>query len=292
MSIESYTHYANIWTSTKPIRGRAGDIRPIGNRRRDWETIVRKQLLSGEYSYAAKLHNTECVEYFPNGDVTLRTGGWDTPSTADFIHEHSPFMCAKRNGKLWVKKPNVDTMLPIIGELQMRWTTTGHEPIGEVVIKKRVVNRVQAKAAREPIVPFLNWLRAFLTMSEGWVMHETMKQVLGWVADAERPSYGERLTYSEKDLYFMIKEAHEMPHREDMHLKVLCYMVGSRFVYAIDTRRAETVTWNSKWPIPFEDKQYSYDAIKDKLYAMVVKHEQVTEIKEVKPGARAMSNVV
>ena len=36
----SYTHYKNLWESVKPIRGRSVEVRPIGERRRDWEQIV------------------------------------------------------------------------------------------------------------------------------------------------------------------------------------------------------------------------------------------------------------
>lgn len=296
MSIETYNHYANLWAITKPIRGRSVDVRPIGQRRRDWEQIVRKPLLSGEYSYAAKLYQTDCVEYFPNGDIVLRTGGWATPSTGEFIYEHSPFMCFKRNRKLWVKQTNIDTVYPLNGEMRFKWTDAGYVIEGDVMVRKRVVNRVKAKAAREPLLPFLDWVRAFLTLSDGWVMHETMKQVLGWSGNETNCSYAVKQS-PDTVLFEMLNEPQISIDidPEGRYLEVLCRMAHSRFVHPYEVRAAEVVMWEGstrKFPIEFCDLRIAHESIKDKLYRMVASSPDVIDIKEVKPTKRTMSNVV
>lgn len=294
MSIETYNHYANLWASTKPIRGRSVDVRPIGQRRRDWEQIVRKPLPSGEYSYAAKLYQTDCVEYFPNGDIVLRTGGWSTPSTGEFIYEHSPFMCFKRNKKLWVKQTNIDTVYPLGKEMLFKWTGDGYAPDGEVLVRKRVVNRAKAKAAREPLLPFLDWVRAFLTLSDGWVMHETMKQVLGWGGNEFNCSYAVTQN-GDKTIFAMLTAPVYGADVDSRYLEVLCRMAYSRFVFPYDSRRAQVVMWDGgsrEFPVEFSDYRLSYETIKNKLYRMVAADADVTDIKEVKPTKRTMSNVV
>ena len=39
-----YQDFKNLHDGIKPIRGRAEDVRPIGQRRRTWETIEMEQL--------------------------------------------------------------------------------------------------------------------------------------------------------------------------------------------------------------------------------------------------------
>lgn len=41
----SYKFYEEKYNKTKPIRGRSTDVRPIGERRRDWETIISLSLI-------------------------------------------------------------------------------------------------------------------------------------------------------------------------------------------------------------------------------------------------------
>ena len=190
-----YEFYKNKWVSTKPIRGRTEEVRPIGKRRRDWEKITRKDIGNGEYSYCAKLWGTECVEYLPDGSIKLRIEGWVTPSTAEFIHEHSPFVCFKRNNKLWVQvredAGEVKNYPLGEGDLHLLPVDNGarYRPAEPVKIKKQVVNRAKAKEARADVMPFLNWAKTMLKISDGWVMHETMKQAFGWKQGEQHPEY-------------------------------------------------------------------------------------------------------
>jgi hypothetical protein len=74
-----------------PIRGREQRIKPLGrNRRYTWylitESIIANQAENSEYkTYACELYGTRCVEYYPNGDIVLRNGGWQTPTSFAFI---------------------------------------------------------------------------------------------------------------------------------------------------------------------------------------------------------------
>jgi hypothetical protein len=92
-----YNHYKSLYESVKPIRGRAVNVRPIGKRRRDWETVR----MDGDVVECV-LYQTPVVRYYPDGKIGVDTGGWVTPSTAEFMYTHSPFMCRKRNNKIQV----------------------------------------------------------------------------------------------------------------------------------------------------------------------------------------------
>jgi hypothetical protein len=292
--INSYLHYKNLYNNVKPIRGRSPEVRPIGNRRRDWEQVVRNDLGNGEYSYAAKFHNTQVVEYMPNHDVILRTQGWHTPSTAEFIHEHSPFTCWKQDKKLWVRVDNGHgvSAYPIGDELHLRLDENHkYQPTKEIVIKKKVTDRVKAKEARKKVQPFLDWARVFLGMSDGWVMHETMKQTLGWSVDE-----GQWARYvSKNNIVASMYNKMSSPESDgETYLYVMC-MLPLCHATVFEKRVAETLAVSiSGYPRSrmFYDLRVDYEQIKAVVYRWVRQHEDVDKIVEVQPGAKAIYGTV
>lgn len=90
-AINSYQEAKAHFEKVNPIRGREQRIKPLGrNRRYTWyliiESIIANQSENSEYkTYACELYGTRCVEYYPNGDIVLRNGGWQTPTSFAFI---------------------------------------------------------------------------------------------------------------------------------------------------------------------------------------------------------------
>jgi hypothetical protein len=292
----NYTDAERKWTTTKPIRGRSVEVRPIGVRRRDWEQIQREAIDEGIYAYHAVLYGTRVITWYPNGDIVLRTGGWQTPSTAEFIHQWSPFGSAKRNNKVWVSvrvdgdhPSNAYKALPVGDELRLNSRGNGfYTPAMKVVIKKQVVDRNKAKAAREPVQPFLAWAKVFLKLSDGWVMHETRKQVLGWEPYSHNGGMHMPLNDRNEDALYKLLTAEQseiMP--EDTYLRVLCCMAP--FMQE-ESRKAGSHSFDDTFAgkphtfvQTFEDYRVSFDAIKRKVYYWVNKHEDVHNIIEVEP---------
>lgn len=302
MSISKYKEVEVKWANTKPIRGRSVDVRPIGQRRRDWEQITRRQLDEGMWSYAARLYNTDCVEYLPNGDIILRTNGWVTPSTAEFIHQHSPFWCSKKGNKLWVTvntgdgHPSVRATYPIEGELRLNYVGNYHyRPDKPVMIKKKVVNRQLAKEARAPLQPFLKWAKSFLALSDGWVMHETRKQALGWETRENGSMFMPLQERNERALYETLTRQMEI-NPEDTYLRVLCSLAVGGYS---ESRIAESVTFEGRWGSQphtftqrFEDLRTDYPFLKRKVDAWVKKFENVHDIIEVEPDTGPIHGAV
>lgn len=291
----SYEHYKNLWEQTKPIRGRSVDVRPIGERRRDWEQITRKPLVGGEYSYAARLYSTDVVEYLPNGNIILRTGGWETPSTAEFIHEHSPFTALKQNRKVWVRVGGM--MYPVGAELELRYDedTGGYAPVNNVLIQKKVVDRAKAKDARAPVMPFLDWAKTFLAMSDGWVMHETRKAVVSFVGvDTTRGfNYDKELIGPSRFVYERICNA-----TPDEYLKILCTLLREPSG-AINLRIAETIEWGGAvqhqpriFKTHYYDMKFDFTTLKLMVYGIVSAAVNIMTTKEVQPTGKAMTNVL
>lgn len=289
-----YEYFKTKWENTKPIRGRAEDVRPIGKRRRDWEKITRKDLGNGEYSYCAVLYGTECVEYFPNGDVQVQYGGWGTPLTAEFIHVHSPFTCFKQNRKLWLRVKEGTggdvKVYPLGAEgLRFKWVQNyDYEPIEPVVIKKRVVNRTKAKEARVTIMPFINWAKTILTLSDGWVMHETKKQVFGWKDN----NYAMHPITNDERMLEMVESGDD-----EQYLKALCLMTHRLHEEASRTAEQfqEPYEFNGRTyqhTRVFHDYQMKMETIKRHVYKLVENGCDVHDVVEVKPTDKTMTNVI
>lgn len=284
----AYEAYKSKYEKTKPIRGRSPEVRPIGERRRTWEEVVRV----GD-NYAARLYDTDVVEYLPSGDVIVRTNGWHTPSTAEFIHEHSPFSCWKQGNKLWIRARNKDgdgKVYPIGNELHMKHIGGSvYEPATPVVIQKKVVDRVKAKEVRATLQPFLQWSKTFLTLSDGWVMHETCKAALNWKAE---PVPGYDYVRDEQTIYRMLMEPQADIEPEHCHLQVLCMLAHN--VGHVEKRVVESHPsyYHDGKPAPyqrhFHDVRIDYAMMRDMVYRWTRKYGDVDKIVEVEPTNKAI----
>jgi hypothetical protein len=305
----TYETYKAKWHETKPIRGRSPDTRPIGKRRRDWEQVVRMVDANGVESYGAKLHTTVCVEYFKDGSIILRNGGWVTPSTARFIWAYSPFSCFKANNQLWVRvwdnddERNKSMLYPVSEELRLVRSGKTYLPDRPLKINTRRIDREKAKAARAFLNPFLDYARSFLKLSDGWVMHETRKEALGFgevkptgwancTIGYLKPQEFSRyvhLPYAGKDIYEGFKSA---VMNETKFLEVLCMLVEDEYAKK-NTRVAESISYGANGYVKaFCDIQTNFATIKRMLHKFVDNNEDVHKVVEVDPKDKAVSNVV
>jgi len=288
----SYKFYEAKYNNTKPIRGRSTDVRPIGQRRRDWETIISRDVDGGK-SYIANLYNTDCVEYFPNGDIVLRCGDWATPTTAEFIHEHSPFSCFKRYKKLWIQNRN--ELLPINGELHLKYLgeDKGWQPAEEIVIQQRVVDRDLAKAARAPLMPFINFCEAFLKMSDGWIMHETRIQAGVEMSDWGGYNHTKLNNTNEAFRYNYIATCDESEYLYIMsgYLSDTHHVEERRLAYT-KTREVGTPpnTWQRR--SEFYDCKYSQTLLRSRIFELAKRAKEIHKIVEVKPSGKAVTNAL
>lgn len=292
-----YKYYEQVWNATKPIRGRSGDIRPIGKRRRDWETVVRMER-DGVVCYGAKLYDTICVEYFPDDTMIIRSGGWVTPSTAEFINTHG-FRCWRQHNKLWVQLREGEEVVPLAKEGVKFARIDGKWQLAEpIVIQKSVIDRQKAKEAREPLKPFINFAKTFLALSDGWIMHETAKQVLGWKGDKPE-DYGYALRYvSERDLFNKLRDN---PSEEACLFALCCfaYVGGTPAINMRDKRLAVHYEYELelnngrklKTGTHFYDVRLSFDNIKRTIHKWVDTYDDVRKIIEVAPGKCAIRGV-
>lgn len=168
-----FDHVKRNYENTKPIRGRSVDVRPLFDRRRDWEQVC----MLGTDKYSHRLYSTDCVIYEPK-QITLKYGIWPSVTTAEFISRASPFKCQKSNKALWVYLRNKDTLrienegwYPIYKQMFVNVIDGVMIPQIEPV-PVRVVNRVNAKKLRSRLNKLLEYGTAILKLSDGWITRE------------------------------------------------------------------------------------------------------------------------
>lgn len=310
--LSGYEYYKNKYNNTKPIRGRSVECRPLGARHRDWEQVVRYvESVNGEdvEVYGARLYETDCVKYYPNGDIKLLAETWSTPITAAFIGNHSPFRCYKQYKKLWVSIKPDDTEaktypIPEGKEgLTIEWVEGDwYRPVGEVRILKQVVDRQKAKDARKPLEPFLNWARVIHKLSDGWVMDDTRKDYGLLVKDSWRsyykyPAIPENVAQSgyAGTLNFRLPDAFEW----FANLKEEDYMVAymaltSDSWKATDKKIAQTYSDenNPSRQSHTYDLQFKWDYIKRQVWKMAEHSNDIYKTVEVDVGSHAVTGVV
>jgi hypothetical protein len=219
------------------------------------------------------------------------------------MHEQSPFTVWKQDNKLWARVPTPDGVkaYPIGEELTLRMVDDErgdrfYQPINKVLINKRVVDRAKAKAAREPLQPFLAWCKAFLAMSDGWVMHETRKAVLGWEKRPDRDMWIMPLNnIGDEALYRALTEDTVLAP-EDNYLLALCRMSSNVWT---EKRQAVRYEYEHAWMDKthtftqnFDEYRIEFDAIKRKVYSMSEKFGDIYTTVQVEPTHKAMNNTV
>ena len=186
MSIRIYEKFKELYNSVKPIRGRSVEVRPFGDRRRDWEQVICRVQDDGQVAYGARMHSTDVLLVMPNGDLKYNCGSWHTPTTAEFMcNLVYGLLVYKRHGVLWLHR-DVGTekfCAALTKPVLVRWDTSNPNPDYHQyrldkpsVVLKRVVDTVAAKKAREPINNFKKYATTVLKMSDGRLTGEFMRQ--------------------------------------------------------------------------------------------------------------------
>ena len=161
----TYADAKYLHDTTKPIRGRSPEVRPLGARR-DVDTYsVRMSGANVEFV----LYKTPVVTYLPNGDVMVKTDGWNSVSTHQFICQVLGVKCygARRNTimearsaegdvhKYTIPKDKGITMIHAGGN----WRITQFNTIYEYRLNRKAANAVRKKYA-----DFLRYVKGMVSL--------------------------------------------------------------------------------------------------------------------------------
>jgi hypothetical protein len=81
--IADYTEAYRKWNSTKPMRGRSDDIRPLGERRYVDTYSIRKNVWTEAIELV--LYQTPVIKFKSDDEVVINYGRWPSASTCQFI---------------------------------------------------------------------------------------------------------------------------------------------------------------------------------------------------------------
>lgn len=161
----TYANAKYVHDKTKPIRGRSPEKRPLGERR-DVDTYsVRMRGENVEFV----LYKTPVITYLPNGDVVIKTDGWSSISTHQFISQvlgvrcygsrSSTIMEVRRSdggvSKQVVPRNKSVTMVHAGGN----WHITEYHTLYEYRLNRKAANEVRKKYA-----DFLRYIKGMVNL--------------------------------------------------------------------------------------------------------------------------------
>jgi len=262
----------SVYEGIKPIRGRAVDYRPLGDRRRDWERVEKID----EDTYAYHLYMTHCVTIKRDNSITLNPNGWNSISTAEFMTSWSPFIVVRKSKVLWALINGV--YIPILKPLTVRLDENGQYVPDTTTYLVKVLNKQRAKAARTVFEPFLKFAKSMLKLSDGWINYETRRQVNDERLNNLRISNMGVSQFSKWETYVTTDES--------LYMTLLCELTDE--IRPIESR--------SKQPNPggyrSYDNRFSYDAVRRRLYKMQENQDSgLFDIVRVSPSDKCVKNI-
>lgn len=263
----------NVYDTTKPIRGRSADIRPLGDRRRDYERVEKID----EDTYAYHLYNTHCVTIRRDNSITLDANKWHSISTAEFMTSWSPFIVVRRHRVLWALINNV--YIALLKPLTVRLDENGQYVPDPTTYLVKVLNKQRARAARKLFEPFLKFSKSILKLSDGWINYETRAQV--------RDERLNNLTIANMQVSAFDKWETYVTADESLYMTMLCELTDN--IRPIESRSKQRSP-NAYFSY---DNRFSYDAVRKKLYKMQEDQDSgLFDIERVSPSDKCMKNII
>lgn len=156
--LANYNEAFHKWESTKPIRGRGVDVRPLGHRKSADQYKIE---LLPEGGVACVLYKTAVVTFFEDGDIRILNDDWNSVSTCNFIDEVLWSVRSRiYNNDLYVGTGQGEFALGKEG-IWLRMNDKGNLEVKTDTLKPRYVHAIDRKRAnnvRAQYKPFLDYV--------------------------------------------------------------------------------------------------------------------------------------
>ena len=156
--LANYNEAFHKWESTKPIRGRGVDVRPLGHRKSADQYKIE---LLPEGGVACVLYKTAVVTFFGDGDIRILNDDWNSVSTCNFIDEVLWSVRSRiYNNDLYVGTGQGEFALGKEG-IWLRMNDKGNLEVKTDTLKPRYVHAIDRKRAnnvRAQYKPFLDYV--------------------------------------------------------------------------------------------------------------------------------------
>lgn len=156
--LANYNEAFHKWESTKPIRGRGVDVRPLGNRRQADQYKIE---LLPEGGVACVLYKTAVVTFYEDGDIRIKNDDWNSVSTCNFIDEVLWGVTSRiYNNDLYVRTKQGEFALGDEG-IWLRMNAEGNLEVKTDKLPPKYVHAIDRKKAnnvRAQYKPFLDYV--------------------------------------------------------------------------------------------------------------------------------------
>jgi len=168
--VTDYGDAKKLHDTTKPIRGRSPEVRPLGDRRDVDNYSVR---MNGE-DVEFVLYKTPVITYKANGEIVLRTDGWASVSSHQFIARVLSIPARGKSGSSVFRLGNQyytmtgDNTLTLCVEGTGAWKVLEHETLYGYKASRKALTNVRSRYSE-----FRKYLSGFINLrQEERVLHQ------------------------------------------------------------------------------------------------------------------------
>jgi hypothetical protein len=173
-SLCTYEEASEKEKTTKPIRGRTPECKPIGDRK-DTGFTIRREV---DESIVAKCCSSDLIRWYPDGRIFITNGGWPSLTTHDFISRllgsrygsrygprYGSYCCAY-DGATWVRTRDGVYPLAKGGQFFTRHADgyliaeTPNYPV------THQINKSAMREARKKIAPFVKYFNNMMKLTQ------------------------------------------------------------------------------------------------------------------------------
>jgi len=159
------------YDTSKPIRGRVPEVRPLGNRR-DVDTYSIR--MNGD-DVELVLYQTPVITFKTNGEIVLRTNGWASVSTHQFIQQVLGLPAHGKAGSSVIKVGNQDYTMTDENKLVLcregtgTWRVLENERLYGYKANRKAITNVRSRYSefRKYLGGFLNLRREEVVLHQG-----------------------------------------------------------------------------------------------------------------------------
>jgi hypothetical protein len=279
------------YETTKPVRGDKNDIRPVGDRRRKHERVVKVN----DTTYAYRYYETNILTLTP--EMAVLDIGFSSSSGISFANNFMGYHCYRDNGSVWLRvaRCNKTVVIP----LKLRFRTEADKALyashrtqslgldmpldpetGQYVPKiepyyVRVVDRKIANASREFLRPFIDFATSMLKLTDGWVSIDLIRDTQTFRAQDAFLNHPRHVANERKDFWSLFSDPLTFPALL-VHIASDSPVTESRHTTDREIRT---------------ERQYTKDQILLTLYKMHADNFVITRLDEVQPDDCTRTNV-
>jgi len=289
-NLMTFENIKRRYEDIKPIRGDKNDIRPVGDRRRKHERVVKVN----DTTYAYRYYETNILTLTPEMAV-LDIG--ILGSSISFANNFMGYHCYRDNGSVWlrVSRSNGTVVIPLKSRLRTeadRAIYAHHRKhslgldmpfdpeVGQYVPKiepyyVHVVDRKIANASREFLRPFIDFATSMLKLTDGWVSIDLIRDTEKIRAQDAFLNHPRNVANERKDFWTLFSDPLAFPALL-VHIASNSSVTDSRPTTDREIRM---------------ERQYMKNQILGTLYKMHADNFVITRLDEVQPDDCTRANV-